>query len=134
MATAKASAASSDSISSGNRNNDRTIVCTCRLSARPYPATLILISSGEYSATAIPASATASSATPLTCASFNADFTFAEKKIPSTPADSGAYSAITRRSPWAISNSRFSIGAFGLVRITPAATIRGSSPSVSITP
>src|ERR1035438_250214 len=131
MATAKASEASSDSMSSVNRSSDRTMVWTWRLSARPYPTTLILISSGEYSATARAASATVSKATPLTCASFSAVFTLAEKKIPSTPADSGAYSAISRRSPWAISNRRFSNGHFGLVRMTPATTIRCPSPSAS---
>ena len=70
--------ASSDSIACGSRNNDCTIICTWLFSARPYPTTLILTSSGEYSASSIPASATTSRAIPLTWASFSAVFTLAE--------------------------------------------------------
>ena len=50
--------------------------CTCCFSARPYPTTDDLMVSGEYSATSSPAAAAASMATPRTCPSFNADFTF----------------------------------------------------------
>src|SRR4051794_31272343 len=75
-----------------------------------------------------------SRATPRTCANFNAVFAFTAWKTPSTAANSGACSRIKLRSPVAISSSRLSKGDRGLVRITPAATIRCRPPSLSITP
>ena len=53
----------------------------------------------------------------------NAVLTFAEKKIPSTAAASGACSAINWRRPLAMASSLRSNPHLVLVRITPAATI-----------
>src|SRR5215831_4671186 len=134
MATASASDASKDSIVAVSPNSERTINWTWVFSARPYPTTLILTSSGEYSARPNPASPITSRATPLTCASFSADFAFAAWKTSSTAANSGLCSRINSRRPFAISNSRFSKGHRGLVLITPATTMRWLRPSLSITP
>src|ERR1035441_3608091 len=134
MAMASASHASSLAIASGRCSKDRTITWTWLFSARPYPTTLILTSSGEYSAKPTPASAMASKATPRTCANLSAVLALAAWNTSSTAPNSGACSRIKPRRPSAISSSRFSNGHLGLVQITPAATIRCSPPSLSITP
>src|SRR6185312_13561699 len=134
MATASASQASSDSTASRRPSSERTIICTCTFSALPYPTTLIFTSSGEYSASASPASPITNRATPRTCASFSADLALTAWNTSSTAASSGRCSRMTSRSPPAISSNLRSKGHLGLVLITPAMTIRCRAPSLSITP
>ena len=113
---------------------EATMRWTWDFSARPYPTTLILTSSGEYSARITEASATARRATPRTCESFKALFGFTAKKTSSTAAESGRYSESSDRNSVAIFNRRRSSLSFGVERMQPAATIRCEMPSLSITP
>src|SRR6185312_4730179 len=66
IAIASASLASSDVTGDASRSREATICCTWNFSARPYPTTLFLTSSGEYSAIRSDASVATSIATPRT--------------------------------------------------------------------
>src|SRR6185437_8403010 len=76
IATASASDASSELGFSSSSSSDRTMCCTCVLSAAPYPVSALLISRGEYSKTGRFSAAAACIATPRTWLSCSAERTF----------------------------------------------------------
>src|SRR5262249_40712332 len=68
--SAHASASAASGVSAAERlSSRRTMNATCSLAAAPLPVTLILISRGLYSATAIPRWTAATSSAPRTCPS-----------------------------------------------------------------
>ena len=123
MAIATASTASCGP-STGPPNNTVTMRPTASLSARPLPATELLIVIALYSNTGRPDAAAATSATPRAWPSTSAEVALLCEKMASIATTSGACRRITAVRPWWIASRRSGIGVSELVRIAPAARRR----------